>query len=257
MAAPALASRAARWASGLRIFDRLPPPFNVTVSSVPGPDFTLWCAGSRVVAAPPGRAGGRGRRAERHHHELPRPRATSACSGAAGWSPTWPTWPILLDDALAELTAAALDARGAVRVGVRRATRTWVPPTGRERYILWAATRGRGSVGRASPCQGEGRGFESRRPLQVGVRWDLPCPRSVCHAPASALRRSLVRHRDGGVAPDMLTTVGGLAPGDWATWAVAVTGLLAFGGVILGILIGVGQRHEDHLSSQYWVRLAL
>jgi hypothetical protein len=26
--------------------------------------------------------------------------------------------------------------------------------------------RGRGSVGRASPCQGEGRGFESRRPLQ-------------------------------------------------------------------------------------------
>jgi hypothetical protein len=27
--------------------------------------------------------------------------------------------------------------------------------------------RGRGSVGRASPCQGEGRGFESRRPLGV------------------------------------------------------------------------------------------
>jgi hypothetical protein len=27
------------------------------------------------------------------------------------------------------------------------------------------AVRGRGSVGRASPCQGEGRGFESRRPL--------------------------------------------------------------------------------------------
>ena len=26
-------------------------------------------------------------------------------------------------------------------------------------------TRGRGSAGRASPCQGEGRGFESRRPL--------------------------------------------------------------------------------------------
>jgi hypothetical protein len=27
--------------------------------------------------------------------------------------------------------------------------------------------RGRGSVGRASPCQGEGRGFESRRPLHI------------------------------------------------------------------------------------------
>jgi hypothetical protein len=35
-------------------------------------------------------------------------------------------------------------------------------------------TRGRGSVGRASPCQGEGRGFESRRPLDGGhwpPRW--------------------------------------------------------------------------------------
>ncbi len=30
--------------------------------------------------------------------------------------------------------------------------------------------RGRGSVGRASPCQGEGRGFESRRPLQEVCR---------------------------------------------------------------------------------------
>ena len=30
----------------------------------------------------------------------------------------------------------------------------------------WTAQCGRGSVGRASPCQGEGRGFESRRPLR-------------------------------------------------------------------------------------------
>lgn len=30
-------------------------------------------------------------------------------------------------------------------------------------------TCGRGSVGRASPCQGEGRGFESRRPLGEGL----------------------------------------------------------------------------------------
>ena len=28
---------------------------------------------------------------------------------------------------------------------------------------------GRGSAGRASPCQGEGRGFESRRPLQKNI----------------------------------------------------------------------------------------
>ena len=36
-----------------------------------------------------------------------------------------------------------------------RCTRSW--------YRVLA--RGRGSAGRASPCQGEGRGFESRRPL--------------------------------------------------------------------------------------------
>jgi len=53
LAPPALTSRAMRWASGLRLFDRLPPLFNVTVSSVPGPDATLWCAGSRVVALYP------------------------------------------------------------------------------------------------------------------------------------------------------------------------------------------------------------
>ena len=34
-----------------------------------------------------------------------------------------------------------------------------------ERTPYCSAARGRGSVGRASPCQGEGRGFESRRPL--------------------------------------------------------------------------------------------
>src|SRR5215208_7653130 len=31
------------------------------------------------------------------------------------------------------------------------------------------AQRGRGSAGRASPCQGEGRGFESRRPLGASL----------------------------------------------------------------------------------------
>ena len=49
---PALASRAARWASGLGLFNRL-PLCNVVVSGVPGPDFALWCAGSRVTALYP------------------------------------------------------------------------------------------------------------------------------------------------------------------------------------------------------------
>ena len=35
----------------------------------------------------------------------------------------------------------------------------------RLRLIGSEPARGRGSAGRASPCQGEGRGFESRRPL--------------------------------------------------------------------------------------------
>jgi len=50
---PAVTSRAARWAAGWRIFDRVRPPFNVTVSSILAPDATLWCAGSRVVALQP------------------------------------------------------------------------------------------------------------------------------------------------------------------------------------------------------------
>ena len=39
-------------------------------------------------------------------------------------------------------------------------------------------TCGRGSVGRASPCQGEGRGFESRRPLQFKIIAPLICHQS-------------------------------------------------------------------------------
>ena len=46
---PALAARVARAVAGTRLFDKVRPPFNVTVSSVRGPDFSLFCAGSRVV----------------------------------------------------------------------------------------------------------------------------------------------------------------------------------------------------------------
>ena len=38
------------------------------------------------------------------------------------------------------------------------------------RHLASAGTCGRGSAGRASPCQGEGRGFESRRPLGCAGR---------------------------------------------------------------------------------------
>jgi diacylglycerol O-acyltransferase / wax synthase len=49
VALPALASRMARAVAGTRLFDKVRPPSNVTVSSVRGPDFSLFCAGSRVV----------------------------------------------------------------------------------------------------------------------------------------------------------------------------------------------------------------
>ena len=53
-AAPALAARAARLYSNMKVADRLRRPlFNVTISNVPGPPFPLFCAGSRMVALYP------------------------------------------------------------------------------------------------------------------------------------------------------------------------------------------------------------
>jgi WS/DGAT/MGAT family acyltransferase len=49
VAVPALTARVARAMAGTRVFDKVRPPFNVTVSSVRGPDFPLFCAGSRVA----------------------------------------------------------------------------------------------------------------------------------------------------------------------------------------------------------------
>ena len=49
-AAPALAGRAARLYSRMRIADRHRPIFNVTISNVPGPPFPLYSAGARLVA---------------------------------------------------------------------------------------------------------------------------------------------------------------------------------------------------------------
>ncbi len=53
IAPPALASRVARAVAGTRLFDKMRPPFNVTVSSVRVPDFSLFLAGSRVVGMYP------------------------------------------------------------------------------------------------------------------------------------------------------------------------------------------------------------
>ena len=53
IAVPALSSRLARLSGNLRLFDHLPPVFNVVVSNIPGPDVPLWWAGSRLVAMYP------------------------------------------------------------------------------------------------------------------------------------------------------------------------------------------------------------
>jgi diacylglycerol O-acyltransferase len=53
IAAPGLVSRVARAVAGTRLFDRVRPPFNVMVSGIKGPDFPLFCAGSRVEAMYP------------------------------------------------------------------------------------------------------------------------------------------------------------------------------------------------------------
>jgi len=50
---PALIGRAARLTASMRVFDRLRPLFNVTISNVPGPPFPLFLAGGRLVAMYP------------------------------------------------------------------------------------------------------------------------------------------------------------------------------------------------------------
>ncbi len=45
---PFLANLLTRGAHNIRLFDHLPPVGNLLVSSVPGPDFPLWCAGLQI-----------------------------------------------------------------------------------------------------------------------------------------------------------------------------------------------------------------
>jgi WS/DGAT/MGAT family acyltransferase len=45
---PVVANLVTRGAQNARLFDHVPPVANVLVSSVPGPDFALWCGGLRI-----------------------------------------------------------------------------------------------------------------------------------------------------------------------------------------------------------------
>lgn len=112
IALPAVTTRLARAVAGTRLFDKVRPPFNVTVSSVRGPDFSLFCAGSRVVDLYPVGpiAEGIGLNVtvfsylDRVHFGL------FACRKLL---PELEELATHVDDAVAELAACALDVRGA------------------------------------------------------------------------------------------------------------------------------------------------
>ena len=53
LAFPVVSARLARLSGNLRLFDRVPPLFNVVVSNIPGPAVQLWWAGARLVALYP------------------------------------------------------------------------------------------------------------------------------------------------------------------------------------------------------------
>ncbi len=113
IAVPAVVSRMARAVAGARLFDKVRPPFNVTVSSVRVPDVALFCAGSRVVAMYPvgPMAEGIGVNVtsfsylDRVHFGL------LACRRLI---PELDELATHFDDALGELVACALDAEGAI-----------------------------------------------------------------------------------------------------------------------------------------------
>jgi len=50
---PVVASVAARFISEVHLFDRVPPPFNLTMSNIAGPTFDLFWAGRRLAALYP------------------------------------------------------------------------------------------------------------------------------------------------------------------------------------------------------------
>jgi WS/DGAT/MGAT family acyltransferase len=112
VALPVLVSPLAGALAGTRLFDRVRPPCNVTVSSVRGPDFPLFCAGSRVVDMFPlgPVAEGIGLNVtvlsylDRVHFGL---------LGCRRLLPELAALARDIDDAIGELVACALDARGA------------------------------------------------------------------------------------------------------------------------------------------------
>jgi diacylglycerol O-acyltransferase len=112
MALPAVTTRLARTVAGTRLFDRVRPPANVTISGLKGPGFPLFCAGSRVAAMYPVGpiAEGIGLNVtilsylDQLHFGL---------MGCRKLLPELDDLTLYVDDALGELVGCALDAQGA------------------------------------------------------------------------------------------------------------------------------------------------
>jgi diacylglycerol O-acyltransferase len=112
IAPPALASRLARAVAGTRLFDRMRPIFNVTVSGVKGPESSLFCAGSRVAAMYPVGpiAEGIGLNITVFSYLDHLQFGLLACRKLL---PELDELAVHIDDALGELVGCALDTRGA------------------------------------------------------------------------------------------------------------------------------------------------
>ena len=112
LAPPALTTRLARVLAGSRLFDRVRPAFNVTVSSVKVPDVPLFCAGSRVVEMYPvgPMAEGVGLNVTVFSHLE---RVYFGMLSCRKLLPELEQFAVHVDDALAELVACALDAQAA------------------------------------------------------------------------------------------------------------------------------------------------
>jgi diacylglycerol O-acyltransferase len=113
IAAPGLVSRVACAVAGAKLFDRVRPPFNVMVSGVKGPDFPLFCAGSRVSALYPVGpiAEGVGLNVTTFSYLDQLHFGLLSCRKLL---PELNDFAVSVDDALGELLGCALDARGAV-----------------------------------------------------------------------------------------------------------------------------------------------
>ena len=112
IALPALATRVARAVAGTGLFDKMRPPFNVTVSSVRVPDVPLFLAGSRVTATYPvgPMAPGIGLNVTAFSYLGRVYLGLLACRRLL---PELDEVAVHIDDALGELVGCALDARGA------------------------------------------------------------------------------------------------------------------------------------------------